>query len=126
MKQEKKKQKEKGQADILRGDIYLAALETGGNSRVIRGFRPVIVISNNTVNSFSPVINVVPVTTRKKKPLPVHVDLSGYGLAKDSTVIVEQVLSIDRNFLERKLGSLAGTKKMQEIVSALKRQLDVA
>lgn len=113
-------------AEILRGDIYMATLETEENSHVIRGVRPVIVVSNNTVNYYSPVINVIPLTAQKKKPLPVHVDLSGFGLAKDSTAIVEQVLTIDKSSLVKRIGSLAGTEKMQEIVSALKIQLDVA
>lgn len=112
--------------EILRGDIYMAALETNRNSHVIRGVRPVIVVSNNMVNNFSPVINVIPLTTQKKKPLPVHVDLSGFGLEKDSIAIVEQVLSIDKISLVRKLGTLSGTEKMQEVVSALKIQLGVA
>lgn len=111
---------------ILRGDIYTAALETEEGSCVIRGVRPVIVVSNNMGNQFSPIINVIPLTSQKKKPLPVHVDLSGFGLNKNSTAIVEQVLTIDKKALVKKLGSLAGTDKMQEIVSALKKQLDVA
>jgi mRNA interferase MazF len=113
-------------AKILRGDIHMATLETEESSRVIRGIRPVIVVSNNTVNYYSPVINVIPVTSQKKKPLPVHVDLSGFGLEKDSTAIVEQVLTIDKSSLVKRIGSLAGTEKMYEIVLALKIQLGVA
>lgn len=111
---------------ILRGDIYMATLETDKYSHVIRGIRPVVVISNNTVNHYSPVINVIPLTAQKKKPLPVHVDLSGFGLWKDSTAIVEQVFTIDKCSLAKRIGSLAGSDKMQEIVSALKMQLYVA
>lgn len=35
-------------------------------------------------------------------------------------------MSIDNTFLVKKIGSLAGSEKMQENVSALKIQLDVA
>ena len=111
---------------IKRGDIYWAEFTKQKDSNVIYKNRPVIVVSNNAANRFSPIISDVPVTGQKKKMLPTHVRISGYGLPGVSTVLTEQVISIDKTSLLNKIGALADTDELREIDKCLCIQLGVA
>jgi len=111
---------------IKRGDIYRMNCAKRTDSHIIYGERPVIVVSNDTANRFSPVISVVPVTSRKRKLLPTHVAVEGYGLAEPSTVLTEQVLSVNKTDLLDKIGTLAKTDEMLKIDRCLCIQFGVA
>jgi mRNA-degrading endonuclease toxin of MazEF toxin-antitoxin module len=52
--------------EIKRGQIIMAELPTVGGS-VQNGLRPVMIISNDKANKFSPNIIAVPLTSRDKK-----------------------------------------------------------
>lgn len=91
---------------VTRGEIYLAELPVAGRS-IQAGFRPVVVISNDDgCNEFSPVINVVPLTSnRSKNNLPTHITVSKEcGLLKDSVALVEQSMLISKDILIKKVG----------------------
>jgi len=111
---------------VKRGDIFWINFSKREGSRVIYGTRPVIIVSNDIANHFSPVVSVVPVTQQNKKPLPSHVRIAGYGLATISTALTEQVQTVDKIQLLDKIGSLANTDKLQEIDQCLRLQLGVA
>ena len=94
--------------DIHRGDVCLVNLTSTVGS-VQGGFRPVVVVQNETGNHYSPTVLVVPLTSKYKKPLPTHVYLPiGSGNLKvDSTALTEQVQTIDKNQIERVVGTLS-------------------
>lgn len=104
---------------IKRGDIYYADLspvvgcEQGGK-------RPVIIVQNDTGNQFSPTVIVAVLTSKIKKHLPTHIDIdSGEGnLTRDSTVLLEQIKTIDKTRLQKYIGSVT-EKKMVEINRAM-------
>ena len=103
------------------GDIFLAELFAGGN--VQSGIRPVIVVSNDKANTFSPVITVIPVTGNiEKKPLPTHVYMRNCGLAKPCIALGEQVTSINKDQLVKRLGSIKQTVYEKQIRNALRVQ----
>ena len=104
---------------IMRGDLYYADLSPVVGSEQ-GGTRPVIVVQNNTGNEFSPTVIVAVLTTRTKRPMPTHIDLcTGEGnLTKDSTVMLEQLKTIDKTRLQRFIGSVT-TQKMNEINQAM-------
>jgi mRNA-degrading endonuclease toxin of MazEF toxin-antitoxin module len=112
--------------NIKRGDIFWANIGMLPDSNIIHGRRPVIVISNNNANIFSPIITVLPLTCRDKKPLSTHVLITGFGLRYPSTVLTEQVLTIDKSILQQKISSIAKTDTMKQIEACLCQQLDVA
>jgi mRNA interferase MazF len=61
--------------EIYRGDIFY--IRKGGQitgSEQDAG-RPVVIVSNNTGNYHSDIVEVVPLTTQEKKPLPTHVEV---------------------------------------------------
>lgn len=71
--------------------------------------RPVVIISNNAGNRFSPAITVIPFTTADKKPLPTHVKVLMED-GKISTVLCEQLRTISTDLLEGYIGTLDDTK----------------
>lgn len=103
---------------INRGRIYMADL--GGRKGSIQGgSRPVIVISNPINNKFSPTINVIPLTSKVKNNIPVHVSIGREsGLEVESTALTEQVLTINKSQLTRMLGQCT-RDKMKEIAKAI-------
>lgn len=81
--------------EIKRGEIYSADFgsEQGG-------VRPVLILQNNTGNKYSPTTIVAAITGRKSKAaLPTHVAITTSGLKTESTVLLEQIRTIDNGRL---------------------------
>ena len=94
--------------EIARGMIVMVDLPTG-NGSVQGGTRPAVVISNDRGNKFSPVLIVVPLTSRTKKLLPTHHTIEHSminGLSKTSIVLAEQIITIGKDMERNKVGSL--------------------
>jgi len=109
---------------IKRGEIYLANLNPSLGSEQ-SGIRPVLIIQNDTGNRYSPTVIVLAITSKEKKNIPTHVKIDAMqGLEKDSVVLVEQVRTVDKERLIKKLGMLS-FEKMQEIKEALKISLNI-
>ena len=107
-----------------RFEIWYAELPTLEDSSVIRGRRPVILISNNAANTYSSVVTVIPITSRIcKQQLPTHVFLSGFGLAKSSIALCEQVMAVDKARLIKKIGYVTDRFTQLQIAHALKIQM---
>lgn len=88
-------------------DIWFANLPKKENSHVQGGTRPVIIVSNNTANKFSPVITIIPLTSRiDKRPLPTHVSLYIDGLTARSLALCEQLTTIDKHLLTSRVGAV--------------------
>lgn len=107
-----------------RGEIYMADLGTRVGS-VQGGTRPVVIISNPLNNKYSPTVNVLPLTTRTKNNLPVHVTVGlESGLTHESTILAEQVLTLDKS----KLIKLVGTcpqEIMNKVTKAIMIQMSI-
>lgn len=86
-----------------RGEVYLA--DFGMNhGNVQSGIRPVVIIQNDTGNKYSPTVIVSPMTSKNKKPMPTHCFTWATGIK--STILTEQVKTIDKSWLGMKLGQL--------------------
>ena len=86
------------------------------------GVRPVLVFSNNTSNTHSPILNVYPITSKmSKKRLPVHVMLKKEDscLDCDSVILVEQPRTIDKSCIIKKLGTLTYKQQQQIAIAAV-------
>ncbi len=93
---------------VKRGDIYYADLSPVIGSEQ-GGVRPVLVVQNDVGNKYSPTIIAAAITSQiNKAKLPTHIeiDAQGYGLSKDSVVLLEQVRTIDKQRLKEKIGHL--------------------
>ena len=93
---------------IRRGDIYYADLRPVIGSEQ-GGVRPVLVIQNDIGNKHSPTTIVAAITGRKTKAaLPTHVAIMTSGLKTESTVLLEQIRTIDKARLGEYIGRLDG------------------
>lgn len=113
-----------------RGDIYYVDFGKNINSSKQNGIRPAVVVSNNRANRHSPVITVIPLTSRiyKKRFLPTHVLIprsSGSGLNQNSLALAEQVEAIDKRCLLEKKGAIVDAEVMAQITYALQIQIGV-
>lgn len=106
--------------DVRRGDIFWVDLDVYNdkvnNSSLQRSLRPCIIISNEKNNLYSPTVNAYAITSRTKNNIPVHVTIgTECGLMKESVVLVEQMITIDkRTMLKSKIGT-ASAEIMDEI-----------
>ena len=109
--------------EIHRGEIFYMTLkeQTGSEQQ---GGRPVVVVSNETCNKFSPIVTIVPLTTKDKRPLPTHVELNVEGLPVYGTILCEQVQSVSRYRLDNYVGEV-DDHIMRKIENALCTQLDI-
>lgn len=82
-----------------RGEVILVDMgQDGVKGSEFKGLRPAVVLSNNTNNQHSTVIQVAPLTSTQGKPnLPVHVKLDQRDRLKSpSLVCLEQVKTISK------------------------------
>ena len=111
-----------------RGDIYFVDFGKNIDTRKQCGARPVVVVSNNRANAYSPVITVVPLTSKihKKRFLPTHVYIpvtAGCGLSRGSLALAEQVEAVDKDRLLEKKGYISSDVIMEKITKAIQIQI---
>ena len=93
---------------IKRGDIFLANLEPIKGSEQ-GGIRPVLIIQNDISNKHSPVTIIAAITSKifeKEFPTNVFLLKKDSKLDRDSTVLLNQIRTIDKSRLTQKIGSL--------------------
>lgn len=111
-------------------EIWFAELGDHSGTSVQSGTRPVLVISNDVANCNSPIITVIPLSSKLKKlELPVHVVLVEKDCEmlrdehlEDSILLVEQITTIDKVVLFNRLCRVASSQKKQEIETAVTKQ----
>ncbi|HKL74619.1 MAG TPA: type II toxin-antitoxin system PemK/MazF family toxin [Halanaerobiales bacterium] len=94
--------------DVNRGDVFYADLNPVIGSEQ-GGVRPVVVIQNDIGNKYSPTIIVAAITSKiDKAKLPTHVEIPTEvsSLKKDSVILLEQIRTLDKKRLQRKVTSL--------------------
>lgn len=111
---------------MKRGDVYMAGLDPVIGSEQ-GGYRPVVIIQNNTGNLHAPTVVAVPVTSSTGKPaLPTHAPLPAGegGLWLDSIALCEQVRTLEKARLTRRLGAVS-LEALRAIERALQVSLDM-
>lgn len=96
---------------IKRGEIRLCDLGEGYGS-IQGGVRPVLIVQNNKGNKYSPTALVCPITskTRYKAKLPTHMVLTkNMGLKQTSLLLTEQIITVNKFSIGRKLTQLSPT-----------------
>lgn len=92
--------------EIKRGEIYAVDFVTGFGSEQ-GGTRPSLILQNDIGNRHSPTTIVAAITGRKTKAaLPTHVKIMAKGLKTESTVLLEQIRTIDKARLGEYIGRL--------------------
>lgn len=104
---------------IQKGDLYWADLTENKAESRQGGKRPFLITSNNMGNASSSTVQGVPLTTKRKTRLPVHVELGlECGLPTTSIALIEQEVTIPKSWLGDKIGHCT-YEKMQKIEKAL-------
>jgi mRNA interferase MazF len=108
-----------------KGEIYWANLDPTLGSEIAKT-RPVVIVSNDINNEYAATIPVLPITSSTGKVYPYEVDITPKesGLKNTSKIKANQIRTIDKVRIGRKLGELA-SDKMQEIDKAIKIHLNI-
>jgi len=107
-----------------RGEIYLVNFDPTIGSE-IRKTRPALVIQNDVANRYSPITIVAAITSKfQEPPYPTEVilDPAESGLPLRSAVVLNQIRSVDRQRLGRRMGRV-GARTMQRIDRAIRVSL---
>jgi mRNA interferase MazF len=103
---------------LRRGDIWLVNFNPAQGSEQ-RGIRPALIIQNDVGNEVSPVTIVAAISSvTKTYPINVEIKPSESGLEKDSVVKLNQIRTIDKKRLIKRLGKL-DFSKIKAVNSAL-------
>lgn len=102
-----------------RGEVYLVAFDPALGAE-IQKTRPALVLQNNIGNQHSPVTIVAAITSNVSRlgPTSVIVHTPEAGLSVDSVVLLNQIRTIDKRRLGKRLGQLR-TPTMKQVDQAL-------
>lgn len=111
----------------MRGDVYLADLNpTRGSEQ--GGTRPVIIVQNTNIDRFTRTVVVIPVTTTNSRrlqiPGTIFIPSGEGGLNQNSVALCYQIVVIDRERLQQKLGQLS-LSLLQQLEKAIRYTLDL-
>ena len=91
--------------------------------------RPVLIISEEELNNILPVLNVLPITTRKPDkriyPNEVSISVGMGGLTHDSIILCYQIRTLDKKCLIRDMGKIEDHGLQESIIDALSFQLGI-
>ncbi len=113
-------------AGIKRGDLWIADLRPGQGFEIAKK-RPCLIVSSNDVNSISPTVIVIPLSSQAYKilgPERLFISKKETRLAKDSVILVTQIRAIDKNRLIKLIGHVSKSK-LQEVEDGIKIVLDL-
>ena len=97
-----------GNMNIKRGEVFLIDLEPIKGSEQ-GGIRPCVIIQNDKGNLYSPLTIIAPITSKlfaKEYPTNVFISKKDSKLNKDSTILLNQIRTIDKRRLVRKISPL--------------------
>ena len=94
-------------ADVRRGDVVIVNLDPTIGVE-IRKTRPAIVVSNDSINRFSQLVVVVPLTKNTAHISPSHavVPKGTARLTFASKAMTEQIKAVDKHRIVKRLGTL--------------------
>ena len=108
---------------IKRGEIYWANLDPTIGAE-IKKTRPVLVVSNDINNRYSPLVTILPISSKVKNlyPYEVFVGKGVAGLKNASVIKANQIKTIDKKRIN---GQLVGFIDNSEIMEGVDRAIKV-
>lgn len=91
------------------------------------GIRPVLILQNDILNKYAPTTIIAPITSKiytKEYPQNIQFLSSGSGLKKESTILLNQIKTIDKRRIIRRIGRL-DSGIMKRVDLAIKISLDL-
>ncbi|MFH1376838.1 MAG: type II toxin-antitoxin system PemK/MazF family toxin [Candidatus Woesearchaeota archaeon] len=111
---------------VKRGEICLVNLDPVRGSEQGK-IRPVLIIQNDVSNQYSPTTIIAPITSKiynKEYPTNVELPKASSKLKKDSTVLLNQIRTIDKSRIIKKVGKL-DKYMMKKVEIAIKISLEL-
>ena len=108
----------------IRGEIYLVNFDPTIGSE-IKKTRPALILQNDIANKHSPITIVAAITSQydgKLYPTEVLIAENVGGMKKPSVVLLNQIRSIDKKRLVKKIGKVSD-RTLSRVNSALKISL---
>ena len=107
--------------DIKWGDVVFVDFTDNSRDSEQSGIRPAIIIQNDKGDEHSPTTIVASITSQEKRYLPTHVMVKPYqsGLNKVSTILMEQVRTIDKSRILSKVGHIETNWLKEKIKKSL-------
>ena len=113
---------------VPRWSVWLANLDPVVGSEQGKT-RPILVISESALNDVLPVVNVLPITSRKPGrrvyPNETLLPVGTAGLPNESVVLCYQIRTLDKRRLLRMFGTLDDPSLRGEVLQALCFQLGI-
>lgn len=113
---------------ILKWHVYLADLDPVVGSEQGKR-RPVMVVSDDALNTILKVVNVLPITSRKPGrhvyPNEVFIPVGEAGLPNESIVLCHQIRTLDKQRLIKEYGELTDSNQKEAVHDALCFQLGI-
>jgi mRNA interferase MazF len=113
---------------IRRGEISWVDLSGGKGSEINTKIRPALIIQNDTGNQYSPTTIIAPITSvssnQKLYPFEVGVTPQESGLPNQSKILLNQIRTVDKSRLQKKIGTLP-VAKMAQVDVAVKISLGI-
>lgn len=113
---------------VLKWHVYLADLDPVVGSEQGKR-RPVLVVSDDALNTVLRVVNVLPITTRKPGrrvyPNEVLLPVDEAGLPNESIVLCHQIRTLDKQRLIKEYGKLTDFSQQEAVYEALCFQLGI-
>ncbi|MGH9339150.1 MAG: type II toxin-antitoxin system PemK/MazF family toxin [Acidobacteriota bacterium] len=106
-----------------RGEVYLVSFDPTLGAE-IKKTRPALILQNDVANRYSPITIVAAITSQRRDPLrPTNVPVKTPegGLTSASMVLLNQIRSIDKQRLGKRLGALK-----PETMSQVERALQIS
>jgi mRNA interferase MazF len=111
---------------VQRWSVWLAGLDPVVGSEQGRT-RPVLILSETALNDVLPVVNVLPITSRKQNrriyPNEARLPAGAAGLTAESIVLCYQIRTLDKRRLLKLFGTLDDAGLREEVLEALRFQL---
>jgi len=91
--------------------------------------RPVLIVSETDINKILPVVNVIPLTSRKPNrriyPNEVLIKKDKYKLTNESIILCYQIRTLDKKRLIKQYGIIDDAVKQNKIIEAICFQLGI-
>ena len=112
----------------LRWSVYLVNLEPVIGSEQGKT-RPALIISDEQINEILPVVNILPITSkkgdRKIYPNEVLIPKGNGGLTNDSIILCYQIRTVDKKRLSKLIGTIEDVESRIKILDSLSFQLSI-
>lgn len=112
--------------EIKRGEIWLVNLDPAIGHEIKKS-RPALIIQNDIGNKYSPITIIAPLTSQNIEnvyPVEVFISKNISKLDKDSTILLNQIRTIDKSRIIKRISKL-DYETMKKVDLAIKISLNL-